>query len=352
MADFERTEKATPKRRSEARKKGQVAKSREVTSVMVLLAGLLALFLLGSSYYGQLSTLMIRSFGQIGTIVVSPENIHVLQNQVLASVGLILAPFLGVVVVVSLASNYVQVGGFWSWELIKPDPAKVFSLRGLRRIFSMQSLMELLKSLSKIFIVGGMAYYTIKKELPNILPLMEQEIGSISRYIFAVSRDIFLNTVLVMVLLAGLDYIYQRWSYEKGLRMSKQEIKDEGKQAEGDPLVKARMRSMQRDLARRRMMAEVPKADVIITNPTHVAVALLYVSGEMDAPKVVAKGAGFVAEKIKAIGQEHEIPILENKPLAQILFKTVEIGQMIPATLYHLVADVLAFVYRMKKKTL
>jgi flagellar biosynthetic protein FlhB len=155
-----------------------------------------------------------------------------------------------------------------------------------------------------------------------------------------------------MVLLAGLDYIYQRWSYEKGLRMSKQEVKDEGKQAEGDPLVRARMRSMQRDLARRRMMAEVPKADVIITNPTHLAVALLYISGEMDAPKVVAKGAGFIAEKIKAIGQEHEIPLLENKPLAQILYKTVEVGQMIPATLYHLVADVLAFVYRVKKRTL
>ena len=352
MADFERTEKATPKRRSEARKKGQVAKSREVTSVMVLLAGLLALFLLGSSYYGQLSTLMIRSFEQIGTIMVSPENIHVLQNQLLASMGLILAPFLGVVTVVSLASNYVQVGGFWSWQLIKPDPAKIFSLQGLRRIFSLQSLMELLKSIGKILIVGGMAYYTIKKELPNILPLMEQEIGSISRYIFSVSQDIFLNTILVMVLLAGLDYIFQRWNYEKTLRMSKQEIKDEGKQAEGDPLVKARIRSLQRDLARRRMMAEVPKADVIITNPTHIAVALRYISGEMDAPKVVAKGAGFVAEKIKAIGQEHEIPILENKPLAQILHKTVEVGQMIPAALYHLVADVLAFVYRTKKKTI
>jgi flagellar biosynthetic protein FlhB len=197
-----------------------------------------------------------------------------------------------------------------------------------------------------------MAYYTIKKELPHILPLMDQEIGSISRYVFSVSFDIFLNTVLVTVLLAALDYIYQRWNYEKTLRMSKQEIKDEGKQIEGDPLVKARMRSMQRDLARRRMMAEVPKADVIITNPTHIAVALLYISGEMDAPKVVAKGAGFVAEKIKAIGQEHGVPTVENKPLAQILFKTVEIGQMIPATLYHLVADVLAFVYRMKKKTL
>jgi len=352
MADFERTERATPKKRSEARKKGQVAKSREVTSVMVLVSGLLALFLLGSYYYGHLSTLMINSFAQIGTIMVTPENIHVLQNQLLVSVGLILAPFLGVVMVVSLVSNYVQVGGFWSWELIKPDPAKVFALQGLRRIFSLQSLMELLKSIGKILIVGGMAYYTIKKELPNILPLMEQEVGSISRYIFSVSRDIFLNTVLVMVLLAGLDYVFQRWSYEKGLRMSKQEVKDEGKQAEGDPLVKARMRSMQREMARRRMMAEVPKADVIITNPTHIAVALRYISGEMDAPKVIAKGAGFVAEKIKTIGQEHEIPILENKPLAQILYKTVEVGQMIPATLYHLVADVLAFVYRVKKKTI
>lgn len=352
MADFERTEKATPKRRSEARKKGQVAKSREVSSVMVLLAGLLVLFFGGSYFYGQLSTLMAQFFRQIGMITITPGNIHVLQNQLLSSLGLILAPFLGVVVVVAVMSNYVQVGGFWSWELIKPKPEKVFSFQGFRRIFSMQAIMELLKSMGKILIVGGMAYYTIKKELPNILPLLDQEIGSISRYIFSVCFDIFLNTVLVMVFLAGLDYIYQRWSYEKTLRMSKQEIKDEGKQAEGDPLVKARMRSMQRDLARRRMMAEVPKADVIITNPTHIAVALLYVSGEMDAPKVVAKGAGFVAEKIKAIGQEHGVPTVENKPLAQILFKTVEIGQMIPATLYHLVADVLAFVYRMKKKTL
>jgi len=352
MADFERTEKATPKRRSEARKKGQVAKSREISSVMVLLAGLLALFFLGSYFYEQLSALMVRSFNQIGTFAITPENIHALQSQWFVSLGLILGPFLGVVVVAAIVSNYVQVGGFFSWESIKPDPAKVFSLKGFSRFFSGQSLLELLKSFGKILIVGGMAYYTVKKELPNILPLMDQEIGSISKYIFSVSFDIFLNTVLVMVLLAGLDYIYQRWSYEKALRMSKQEVKDEGKQAEGDPLVKARLRSMQRELARRRMMAEVPKADVIITNPTHVAVALLYISGEMDAPKVVAKGAGFVAEKIKAIGQEHKVPILENKPLAQILFKAIEVGQMIPATLYHLVADVLAFVYRMKKKTL
>ncbi len=252
MADFERTEKATPKRRSEARKKGQVAKSREVPSVMVLLAGILALFFGGSYYYEHLSTLMAQLFRQMGTFPITLENIHVLQSQLIVSLGLILAPFLGVVVVVSVVSNYAQVGSIFSWELIKPDPAKIFSGQGLRRFFSMPSLLELLKSIGKILIVGGMAYYKIKEELPNILPLIDQEIGSISRYIFSVSFDIFLNTVLVMVLLAGLDYVYQRWSYEKALRMSKQEIKDEAKQTEGDPLAKARMRGKQRELARRR----------------------------------------------------------------------------------------------------
>ena len=247
MADFERTEKATPKRRTEARKKGQVAKSREVTSVMVLLGGLLALLSLGSYSYDQLSALMVQCFGQSASIAITPSTVQVLQNQLLAALGLILAPFLGIVVVVSVVSNYVQVGGFLSWELIKPNPGKVLSLQGLRRIFSLQSLMELLKSIGKIAIVGGMAYYTIKKEIPHLLPLMDQEIDSIARYIFSASLAIFLNTVLVMILLAGLDYIFQRWSHEKALRMSRQEIKDEGKQAEGDPLVKARLRSMQRE---------------------------------------------------------------------------------------------------------
>jgi len=350
MADLERTEKATPKRRSEARKKGQVAKSREISSVSVLLAGLLALFFLGSYYYQQLSTLMIQFFENVGNFSITPGNIQAIQKQLIGSFLLILSPFLGVVVAVSILSNYVQVGGFFSLELIKPDLSKVSPIKGFSRFFSLQSLSELLKSLGKMLIVGGVVYYTIKKELPNILPLMDQEVGSILKYIGLVSFDIFLKTALVMVLLAGLDYVYQRWSYEKGLRMSKQEIKDEGKQAEGDPLVRARIRSIQRELARRRMMAEVPKADVIITNPSHLAVALYYKGEEMEAPKLLAKGAGFVAEKLKEIGREHKIPILENKPLAQILYKTVEVGQMIPTTLYHLVADVLAFVYRMKKK--
>jgi flagellar biosynthetic protein FlhB len=255
MADFERTEKATPKRRSEARKKGQVAKSREVSTVMVLLAGLLVLFFLGSYPYQRLSTLMVQFFEKLGTFSLTPENMPALQNELAESFFLILAPFLGVVMGVAILSNYIQVGGLFSVELIKPDLAKISPLKGFARFFSLQSLVELLKSLCKILIVGGVAYYTIKKKLPQILTLIDQEVGSISKYIGLVAFDIFLNILLVMILLAGLDYIYQRWSYEKGLRMSRQEIKDEGKQAEGDPLVKARIRRIQRELARRRMMA-------------------------------------------------------------------------------------------------
>jgi flagellar biosynthetic protein FlhB len=252
MADFERTEKATPKKRSEARKKGQVARSREVSSVMVLLSGILALFLFGSYYYQHLSTLMVQSFRQIGTFPITLENIYALQSQLMVSLAFIFAPFLGVVVVVAIVSNYVQVGGLFSWGLIKPDPAKVLFLKGLRGFFPRESLLELLKSLGKILIVGGTAYSTIQKELRNIVPLTEQEIGTIGKYIFSVSFDILLNILFVMALLAALDYIYQRWSYEKALRMSKQEVKDEAKQTEGDPLVKARIRRMQRELARRR----------------------------------------------------------------------------------------------------
>jgi flagellar biosynthesis protein FlhB len=352
MAEFERTEKATPKRRTEARKKGQVAKSREISSIFVLIAAIGVLFFLSSYCYQQLSSLMVRFFERIGTLAINPANVQALSHELIGSFFLILAPVFCTVVGVAIFSGYAQVGGVFSWELIKPDFSKIDPWKGLQRLFSGPAFVELLKSLLKIAIVGWVAYGMVKKELPNILPLMDQEVGSIFRYIGSISFALFLKTALVMALLAALDFLYQRWHFEKELRMSRQEVKDEEKQAEGDPLVKSRIRSIQRTLARKRMMAEVPKADVIITNPTHLAVALFYKNDEMAAPQVVAKGAGFVAEKIKEVGRAHQVPILENKPLAQVLFKTVEVGQAIPATLYHLVADVLAFVYRMKGKTL
>ena len=348
----ERTEQATGKRRSEARKKGQVAKSREIPSVLVLMSGLSVLFFLSSYMYQQLSTLMIQLFRQIGTFSINPLNIQSLFIEIIWSVFLMLAPLFAALFAVAILSNYVQVGSLFSLEVIQPNFSKINPLKGFTRLFSPQSLVELLKSLFKILIIGWVAFSTVQSELPKILALPQQEVIDILRYICLVSFNIFWKTFLVMIGLAALDYIFQRWSFEKGLRMTKREVQEEFKQTEGDPLIKSRIRSIQRELARKRMMAEIPKADVIITNPTHLAVALQYKSQEMNAPKVLAKGAGFVAEKIKEIGKTHQIPIVENKPLAQILFKTVELGQMIPSALYQVVADILAYVYRIKNRTL
>jgi len=226
------------------------------------------------------------------------------------------------------------------------------SIKGLSQLFNKQALVELLKSLLKILIVGWIAYSTIKGEWPNILLLFGQEVGNIFHFVASLSLRLILRTGLVMLVLALLDYFYQRWSYEKNLRMSRQEIKEEAKQMEGDPIIKARIRTVQRQLARQRMMAEVPKADVIITNPTHLAIALVYESQRMEAPQVVAKGAGFIAQKIVEIGRNHQIPVIENKPLAQILYKTVDLGKTIPSSLYRAVADILAYVYKIKGKRL
>jgi flagellar biosynthetic protein FlhB len=251
---------------------------------------------------------------------------------------------------VAILSNYVQVGFPFSWESVHPDLGKLNPLKGLSRLFSKQSGVELVKALFKCLIIGGVAFSTIRNELLPILTLLDQPVDSIFGYAARTCFWLFFKTALVIFALAALDYIFQRWSFEKSLRMTKQEIKEEFKQTEGDPLIKSRIRSIQRDMARKRMMAEVPKADVIITNPSHLAVALYYKVHEMKAPKVLAKGAGLIAEKIKEIGKAHKIPIMENKPLAQVLYKTIGLGETIPSALYQAVAEILAYVYRIRTK--
>ena len=349
----ERTERATGRRRDEARKKGQVAKSREIPSVAVLLAALSILYILSTYLFQRLASFMVQSFQKIGTFSLNPENLLALRGEILWTLFQILSPVFVGVLAVGVLSNYVQVGSLFSLEILKPDLSRLNPIQGFSRlIISKQGIAELVKSLFKILIIGWVAFSTIQKELPEILTLPEQEVAGIFGYIGLVSSRIFLKTLLVMIGIAVLDYLFQRWSYEKSLRMTKREVKEEFKQTEGDPLIKSRIRSVQRELARRRMMAEVPKADVIITNPTHLAVALQYKKEEMIAPKVLAKGAGWIAEKIKEVAQAHQIPIVENKPLAQVLYKTVELGQTIPSALYQMVADLLAHVYRMKNKKL
>lgn len=327
-----------------------MAKSREIPSVLTLMGGVSILFLSGSYLYGHLSRLMVRSFKQAAGPPLSLEGLQNLNSELIHSLLLALLPILTAALVISVFGHAIQTGPLatalkWEWSILNP-------LSGLRKLFSQQSVAELIKSVLKILVVGGVAYLTIKKELPHLPYLMDQEIENIWRAVRSIAWNLVLRTGIVLIILAGLDYVFQRWTHEKNLRMTKLELKEEFKQTEGDPIVKSRIRSLQRQMARRRMMAEVPKADVIITNPTHLAVALSYKMKEMEAPKVVAKGAGHVAEKIIETGRNHQVPVIENKPLARILHKTVEIGQVIPTSLYQAVADILAYVYRMKHRTL
>ena len=347
----ERTEQATPKRREEARKKGQIAKSREIPSVLILLGGASTLYFLGSFLYGQISILMVRYLGQAATLTLQPANLQALNVDLVRSTLILLTPIFGTVLILSVAGHLVQSGVSFSLDVLKLDWSKVGPSRGLRQVFSKQSLVELAKAFFKIFVIGAAVWSVIKGEGAQVLLLSDQGAGETFRYACSIAWKLLLKTGVILLALASLDYFFQRWSFEKSLRMTKEEVKEESRMMEGDPLIKSRIRSIQRQMARKRMMAEVPKADVIITNPTHLAVALAYRTKEMDAPKVVAKGAGEIAERIKEIGRSHLIPIIENKPLAQVLYKTVDLGQAIPPTLYQVVADILAYVYRLKNRT-
>jgi flagellar biosynthetic protein FlhB len=254
------------------------------------------------------------------------------------------------VVIAAILGNVLQIGVLFSAESVTPKISKIDPIKGFQRLFSMRSFVELIKSIFKICIIGTVAYFVVKDETDNVLVLMEQSAWGTMNYLGRISFKILLSTTIVLIALAILDYVYQRWEYEKSLRMTKQEIKDEYKNTEGDPLIKARIRRIQREAAQKRMMSEVPKADVVITNPTHLAIAIKYDHENMQAPMVVAKGANIIAEKIKQIAGENDVLIVEDKPLAQVLYKMVDINDLIPEDLYKAVAEVLAFVYDQKKK--
>ncbi len=347
--DQERTEQATPKRKEEARRKGQTAKSREIPSVAVLGISLILLYFYGSGMTEQLMDLMVSAFRLSGDTLVDRGNfIRILTDFAFRSFSIMFLFFVSVLAAGILA-NVVQVGFMITTEAVAPKFSKLDPIKGLGRLFSLQALVEFLKSLLKLGIVGTAAWLMVHRELGGIFPLVRQSTGQILVYIAGVSFRIMLVTTLVLVLLALLDYMYQRWEYEKSLRMTRQEVKEEFKQTEGDPLIKSRIRRLQREIARRRMMAAVPKADVIITNPDHLAVAIRY-DPRGFAPVVIAKGAGFIAEKIKDLGRRHGIPLVENKPVAQLLYKTVNVNQYIPENLYRAVAEILAYVYSLKQR--
>ena len=345
----ERTEDATSRRRDEAREKGQVARSQELVSVGILVACLIYFYFGASGLVKKIMELMTSGFRTASQADLTPESLSYLFIDYIFKSFIIVFPIMLTVVIAAILGNIMQFGILFSSDAVTPKISKIDPLKGFQRLFSLRSIMELVKSILKMCIVGIIAYIVVKSEIENMFPLMEQSIWDILIYYGRVCFKILLATTVVLVILAIFDYIYQRWEYEKSLRMTKQEIKDEYKNTEGDPLIKARIRRIQREIAQKRMMTQVPKADVIITNPTHLAVAIKYDHENMMAPKVVAKGANLIAEKIKEIAQEHDVPIVEDKPLAQVLYKTVGIDHLIPEDLYRAVAEVLAFVYNQKK---
>ncbi len=348
--DQEKTEQATPKKREEARKKGQVAKSQEAASAGVLLACLIFFWFGASGIIEKMMNIIKWMLAQSGRFNIDTHSINGLMIGLLYKVFVMLFPLFLTAFIIALFVNYLQVGFVLSSESVQPKLSKLDPIKGFGKIFSIRSLVELSKNIFKLSIIGFIVYSGIKGEMDNFIPLIDQSVWGIVIYIGEIAFKIVFRVCLALIILAILDYIYQKWEFEKNLKMSKQEIKDEFKQTEGDPLIKARIKRLQREAARKRMMANVPKADVVITNPTHLAVALSYDQSRTSAPKVVAKGAGFIAENIKEIARKNSVAIVNNKPLARVLYKTVEVDEMVPANLYKAVAEVLAFVYNMKMK--
>ncbi len=348
--DQERTEQATPKRREEARKRGQVARSAELASAGLILGGALALFFMGSMAVSMSREQIIQSWTALSAAPMTQQGLVLL---VQAGVGMTLTIVLPIVTFLSgvgILSNVLQYGFLWAPEQLAPDLSRISPIEGFKRIFSVRSLVSFVKTIIKFSLLISVTYFVIHGQLPMVLTSIQMEPQQMIGLSGALIGRLIVWSGLVIVLLGFVDYAFERWDHERQLKMSRQELREEMKQTEGDPLLRARIRTIQRDMARKRMMAAVPKADVVVVNPTALAVVLSYRKDEMEAPKVVAKGAGFIAQKIREVAREHNVPLVENKPVARALYRSVKVGAQVPSQFYRVVAEILAYVYRMRAK--
>lgn len=345
----ERTEEATQQRREEFRKRGQVAQTRELASALMLFGSVLAVWLLGRFFLMQFFEVFNRTYTDFFLSAARSGDWSSALWFAVEKIALLTLPLLGVLWSMSFASTVVQVGFLYNEEALDFDFERLNPVEGLKRILSLKAFAEGLKALMKLIIISTIVYFLIRSELREVPRLVEYGMDQVFVYLGGLVLKLLGGVGGFMAVLAGGDYLFQRWDLEKKMRMTKQELKEEIKSREGDPLIKSRIRRIQRELANKRMMNDVPKADVIVTNPTHIAVAIKY-DETMVAPRVLAKGAGVIAERIRAIAKEHGIPLVENKPLARTMFKTVKIGQLIPRELYTAVAEVLSFVYRLRRR--
>lgn len=346
----ERTEQATPRRLQEARRKGQVARSADLTGALMLLAMIGLLYAIQDQFLLDLQRYLTNYFSDVAGVRVSEKSLlPILNNASLFTLKLV-APFFAVAVLVAVASNIGQVGFLFSTEVLKPRADILNPVSGLQKMFSRRSLVELVKSILKFMIIGGITYYLIKSNLGNLMLVFNLSPEGIYKKIISFILTVAWWGALAYLALSIIDYMYQRYDYKKNLMMSKQEVKEEYKQTEGDPHIKSRQREMRRSMSMNKMITEVPQATVVVTNPTHLAVALKYRQGEMSAPVVVAKGADWLAGRIKDIARENGVPLVEDKEVARFLYQSVEIGQEIPIEIYQAVAQILAMVHRLKAR--
>ena len=345
----EKTEEATPKLKAEARKKGQVAKSSEVSAVFVIMAAFYTLKLLGSSVYYELAAYMTGMFSDLSRTDMTINAVQLLFINVILVMLKTVLPILLVIMVISVFINYMQVGVMFSTEVLMPNFSKLNPISGFQRLFSKRSLVELAKAIFKVSIIGYFIYRFAVVQTADIPRLISMDLMDSLSLAGSLVIELAFNIIAVMLILAAFDYFYQWWDHNESLKMSKEEVKEEFKQTEGNPQVKSKIKEKQRAIAMRRMMQEIPKADVVVTNPTHLAIALKY-EKSMAAPVVLAKGQDFLAERIKQVARENKVVVVENKPLARALYPIVEIGDVVPPELYQAVAEVLAYVYRLKKR--
>lgn len=347
-SDVEKTEQATPKRISEAREKGSIPRSKDLSVFASLIMGISLLMGMGHQMLADLLRLMRQGLTLDRQLALDPHQMGIRLQDFFSDALLSVLPFLGGMLLVDFTIPIAVGGWLFSTTLLAPDFARLDPIKGLTRIVSVNGLVEMGNAVLKTVLVGVVSVWALSHDLDAVLALSRRPLHAALGHVWEVLTFTLLVSVSSLALLAAIDVPYQLWHYNEQLKMSKDEIKQEYKESEGSPEVKGKIKQLQREAARRRMMSEIPKADVIVTNPTHFAVALQYQDSDMGAPKVVAKGAQLLAQRIIEIGKENQVPILRTPPLARALYKHAELGSEIPAALYSAVAQVLAYIYQLK----
>lgn len=347
----ERTEAPTGKRREDFRKKGQVAQSKEVQTASLFTIVLLFWVFYLPTFWKGLTHLIFGIWQASCQYEITAASTVRLAAYLLQKLGLLMAPLFLLVLIIGFFSSFFQFGWLLTAKPLIPDFSKLDPISGMSRFFSRRSLIEVVKSFIKVVLIAWIAYSTVLDNFNEALILVDTDVITTLSYLGRVALVIFAKICAILVLIAFLDFLFVKYEMEEKMKMTKQELKEEYKESEGDPHIKAQIRAIQQEMARKRMMADVPKADVVVTNPTHLAVAIRYDAKEMDSPQIIAKGADYLALKIREIARDHDVPIVENPPVARLLHR-LDIGEHIPEDLFKAVAEILAHVYTLKGKTI